>query len=184
MLLPVDPAVVAEAAEVSDAAAAHAGLTLRELATVDEINAAGELFRQVWGAHTADEVINRSAMRALACAGNYLVAAYRDGVMVGAAVAFLGLVPEGIEVHSHVAGVRPGVQGGGVGWVMKQHQRAWALARGIRRVCWTYDPLIHRNAHFNMQKLGGLPTEYLPDFYGVLDDGINTGDVTDRLLLL
>src|SRR5262249_33326182 len=38
-----------------------------------------------------------------------------------------------------------------------------------------------RNAYFNLHKLGAAAREYLPDFYGAMDDGTNTGDTTDRL---
>ena len=49
-------------------------------------------------------------------------------------------------------------------------------------VRWTFDPLVRRNAHFNLHKLGATASEYLPDFYGPMDDGINTGDASDRLM--
>jgi predicted GNAT superfamily acetyltransferase len=61
------------------------------------------------------------------------------------------------------------------------HQRAWALARGIDDVRWTFDPLVRRNAYFNLHKLGATVTEYLTAFYGDMTDGINVGDASDRL---
>jgi predicted GNAT superfamily acetyltransferase len=85
------------------------------------------------------------------------------------------------HLHSHITGVEPGKQGAGVGFALKQDQRAWSLERGIATVCWTFDPLVRRNAYFNLQKLGAVPEAYLPDFYGPMADGINLGDVTDRL---
>jgi predicted GNAT superfamily acetyltransferase len=66
---------------------------------------------------------------------------------------------------------------------MKLHQRAWALGHGLTTVSWTFDPLVSRNAYFNVVKLGGRPVQYLPDFYGVMADAINGDDATDRLLL-
>ena len=39
-----------------------------------------------------------------------------------------------------------------------------------------------RNAYFNLTKLGARATSYLPDFYGDMSDGINTGQGSDRLL--
>ncbi len=56
---------------------------------------------------------------------------------------------------------------------MKLHQRAWAIARGIPVIEWTFDPLVARNAYFNIRKLGAMPVEYLPNFYGIMGDGIN-----------
>ena len=63
------------------------------------------------------------------------------------------------------------------------HQRAWALARGIRVVAWTFDPLVARNAWFNLAKLGATASGYLEDFYGPMTDAINAGMASDRLLL-
>jgi predicted GNAT superfamily acetyltransferase len=46
---------------------------------------------------------------------------------------------------------------------------------------WTFDPLVGRNARFNLVKLGATGTEYLVDFYGPMADGVNDGDESDRL---
>ena len=48
---------------------------------------------------------------------------------------------------------------------------------------WTFDPLVARNAWFNLAKLGATPTGYLEDFYGPMTDAINAGMASDRLLL-
>ena len=61
------------------------------------------------------------------------------------------------------------------------HQRAWALGEGIDTIVWTFDPLVRRNARLNLLKLGVDVDGFEPDFYGQMDDGINTGDPTDRL---
>lgn len=45
---------------------------------------------------------------------------------------------------------------------------------------WTFDPLIRRNAHVNLVKLGATVRAYHPDFYGELADVINGSDRTDR----
>ena len=45
---------------------------------------------------------------------------------------------------------------------------------------WTYDPLVSRNARFNLVKLGAVGTEYAVDFYGPMRDGVNDGE-SDRL---
>jgi predicted GNAT superfamily acetyltransferase len=49
---------------------------------------------------------------------------------------------------------------------------------------WTTDPLIRRNAYFNLSKLGAFSPKYLVDFYGAMRDGINKGEDSDRLLIL
>ena len=48
---------------------------------------------------------------------------------------------------------------------------------------WTFDPLVARNAYFNIAKLGARPTHYMIDYYGPMSDGINAGQASDRVLL-
>jgi predicted GNAT superfamily acetyltransferase len=172
-----NPAV--SAGEAADAAAGRLGLRIVDLTTVAEQKAAADLFCRIWRAASPDQLINASMMRALAHSGNYVVGAYRGGRLLGAAVAFLGHD----HLHSHITGVDPAGQSAGVGYAIKLHQRAWTLRRGIPEVRWTFDPLVRRNAYFNLHKLGARAAAYLPDFYGEMDDGINTGDATDRLYI-
>jgi predicted GNAT superfamily acetyltransferase len=102
--------------------------------------------------------------------------------MVGASVAFFA-APAARSMHSHITGVLPGQQSQGLGRLLKQHQREWALAREVGHITWTFDPLVARNAHFNLRTLGTRVTEYLVNHYGAMDDGINRGDETDRILV-
>ncbi|MFS8479005.1 MAG: GNAT family N-acetyltransferase [Micromonosporaceae bacterium] len=144
---------------------------------VAQHHAVADLFRRIWLAESVEAVLNPHVIRALAHAGNYVVGAYAGQRLVGGAVAFFGTD----HLHSHIAGVDPAWQRAGVGYAIKQHQRAWALERGITRICWTFDPLVRRNARFNLHRLGALATEYLPDFYGAMTDGLNAGQPSDRL---
>jgi predicted GNAT superfamily acetyltransferase len=75
------------------------------------------------------------------------------------------------------------VQGAGVGFGLKQHQRDWALERHIDEITWTFDPLLRRNAWFNLMKLGGEVAAYHPNFYGDMIDSINSSDESDRCLI-
>ena len=97
-------------------------------------------------------------------------------------VGFLGLHPS-YSLHSHAAGVTAAGTGRGIGFALKQDQRAWALERGIGTVTWTYDPLVRRNAFFNLTRLGARPVEYVVDFYGEMTDAINTGQGSDRFMV-
>ncbi|MDF5758104.1 GNAT family N-acetyltransferase [Spongiactinospora sp. TRM90649] len=154
------------------------GVEVRELDDLDEFERVYRLFDEIWRFGSGAAPVTVELMRALAHSGNYVAGAYADGELVGASVGFLS-APAGRALHSHVTGTR---EGGGTGFALKLHQREWALARGLDTITWTYDPLVRRNAHFNLTKLGALPTEYLRDFYGVMDDAINTGEESDRVL--
>src|SRR6266542_3171738 len=103
---------------------------------------------------------------------NYVAGAMRDRRMVGASVGFLHPAGGVFGLHSHITGVRAAARGRGAGFALKQHQRAWALARDLPVVTWTFDPLVRRNAFLNLVKLGAEVVEYLPDFYGPMGDGI------------
>src|SRR5207245_11718044 len=65
---------------------------------------------------------------------------------------------------------------------LKLLQREEALSRGIRLIQWTFDPLELRNAHFNLNRLGAICREYLPNLYGVTTSPLHRGCATDRLL--
>ena len=166
------------AARAADDAARAAGVAVREVSEIGELAAVGDLFTDVWG----KPEVTTELLRALSKTGSYVGGAFRDGTLVGACMAFHA-APQQRALHSHIAAVTPGTGGRGVGFALKVHQRAWALALGLDEIAWTYDPLIARNAHFNITKLAARPTEYLPNFYGRVSDAINGGEDSDRVLV-
>ncbi|HWI30417.1 MAG TPA: GNAT family N-acetyltransferase [Microbacterium sp.] len=141
---------------------------------------ASALLRDVWGGDR--DAMPAPLMRALAHSGNYVVGLYEGERMVGASVAFFE-APAKRAMHSHITGVHPDLQSHGLGRALKQHQREWALARDVGHISWTFDPLVARNAHFNLRVLGARVTEYLPNQYGPMDDGVNRGDESDRVMV-
>lgn len=155
-------------------------IEVRVLTTVEAVHEAAALFDAIWPGEHATMPAN--ILRALEHSGNYVAGVYDGSLMVGAAAAFCG-PPESRSMHSHIAGVLPEHQGRGIGTLLKNHQRDWAFARGIGRITWTFDPLVARNAHFNLTVLGARVTEYLVDQYGAMQDEVNRGDQTDRLLV-
>ncbi len=180
-LTSVDPARQAQAA--AQAAADRAGVRIESLDRIEEINQASGLFKKVWSTPADQPLITTAMLRALSHSDNYVFAAYDGDEMVGASVGFLGWHGDSLHLHSHMTGVSTALQGRSVGFALKQHQRAWALTRGIGIVAWTFDPLVRRNAYFNITKLGASVTAYYPSFYGEMTDGINEKDESDRVLL-
>ena len=170
------------------AAARAAGVEVRELHDAAELRLVQRLFEAIWRpVPDSPPPVTAELLRALAHAGNYVAGAWAGQRLAGACMGFLG-VPGGAQgpgqaLHSHIAGVAPGTQRRGVGFALKLHQRAWALDRGLPLAVWTFDPLVARNAWFNLTKLAADASEYLPDFYGPMTDAINTGDASDRLLV-
>ncbi|HZD69877.1 MAG TPA: GNAT family N-acetyltransferase, partial [Actinomycetes bacterium] len=177
------PPAAADAELAAGEAAAGAGVEVADLHEIADLSLAAALFVEVWKTSVQEAPCTPQLLRALAHTGNYVAGARLQGRLVGAAVAFLHLDRDGLALHSHITGVSDAVQGRSVGFALKQHQRAWALARGIARINWTFDPLVRRNAWFNLVKLGAEGVAYLPSFYGPMADGINVGDETDRCLV-
>ncbi|MFP5219292.1 MAG: GNAT family N-acetyltransferase [Actinomycetes bacterium] len=148
--------------------------------TLEDVQAAAALFCRIWRTPADRPPLSAEVMRALEHAGAYVAGAWDGGELVGASAGFLGLEGVAPLLHSHISGV--GRPGRGIGVALKLHQRAWALERGITAITWTFDPLVRRNAWFNLTKLGAVGVEHLVDFYGPMTDGVNSGESSDRLL--
>jgi predicted GNAT superfamily acetyltransferase len=137
----------------------------------------------VWG-RPGEPPISSDILKALAHSGNYVSGGLVDGRLAGGLVGWFGGVPPGeLHIHSHILGVVPGSGAQGLGFELKQHQRRWCMERGIKVIEWTTDPLVRRNAYFNLTKLGARAHRYLVNVYGEMTDGINAGEESDRLLI-
>jgi predicted GNAT superfamily acetyltransferase len=171
-----------EAAHAAAAAARAAGVQVREMAELGDLEMVYRLYDRIWRPDPSNPPVTRELLRALTKAGNYVSGAFDGTELAGACVGFFS-APAGAAMHSHIAGVSPAARGRSIGFALKLHQRAWALERGVGQIGWTFDPLVSRNAYFNLVKLGAAAIEYLPNFYGGMNDGINGTDDTDRLLV-
>ncbi len=170
------------AVNAADLAARAAGVHVREVAEVGELEAVNRLYDTIWRPEPSSPPVPLDFLRALVKAGNYVTGAFDGPQLVGACVGFFG-PPAKEAMHSHIAGVSAAAHGRSVGFALKLHQRAWAMTRGVSEIAWTFDPLVSRNAYFNLAKLAAGATEYLTDFYGGMHDGINGYVDTDRLLV-
>lgn len=151
--------------------------------TSGEADAAIDLAERVWGSRPLSEPM----LRALELAGMYVSVARDADDLVGMCAGFVGIHDDGsgshLHLHSHLAAVDPSRRGQGIGRALKRHQREWCLEHGIDTVSWTFDPLVRENARFNLHHLGAVGDRYLVDLYGAMDDEINKGDPSDRLLV-
>ncbi|HVH63127.1 MAG TPA: GNAT family N-acetyltransferase [Candidatus Dormibacteraeota bacterium] len=155
---------------------------IRELRDIDDLRALAELFAVIWG-RPGDPPVSAEVLKALAHSRNYVTGAFRDGRLVGGLVGWFGGLPDDTHLHSHILGVLPDSEARGLGFELKQHQRRWCLDRGVTIIEWTTDPLVRRNAYFNLTKLGARAAEYMANVYGVMGDEINAGEESDRLLI-
>lgn len=171
-----------EAADAASAAATRAGVEIRLLEDVDDFARVAELFQSIWTKQGEASPVNVETLRALSKAGSYVGGAFEHDELVGACFGFFA-APGQRALHSHIAGVSSRMRGRSVGFALKVHQRAWALDEGLDEISWTFDPLISRNAHFNLVKLAANPTSYHRNFYGHMADALNGADDTDRMLV-
>lgn len=152
---------------------------IRPLSSLDECIAASDLFDRIWEQR---RVMDASVLRAMGAHGGQVFGAYDGDELIGALVGLVGLTEDRRPVlHSHITGVAPETQHQGVGFLLKAAQRDWCLARGIDVVTWTMDPMVARNAWFNLHKLGAVGVAFHRDYYGPMDDTFNRGERSDRL---
>jgi predicted GNAT superfamily acetyltransferase len=141
-----------------------------------------QLLAEIWGENNS---ISEDVIIAVVHSGGYASLAISDLAgkrqVVGGSLALVGRHDN--KLHSHVTGVRSDLRNSGLGNALKKHQWEWAKENDFASISWTFDPLVRRNAHFNLVTLGARIVSYHRDFYGELDDVINSGDNTDRLLV-
>jgi predicted GNAT superfamily acetyltransferase len=170
-----------EAWELAHRAAAAAGVELGPLTSVEDADAIIRVLVATWG---QEQVVPRETLRALAESGNVPYGAFDGRELVGYVLGWAGVDPvEGLHVHSHMLAALPHRRHRGVGYALKLAQRAQALEQGIRTVRWTFDPLVARNAYFNLRKLGAVADRFERAFYGEMTDAVNRGDRSDRLVV-
>lgn len=175
-----DSALVVSARAVAAAHAHASSVDVRCLRAAETADAC-ELLAQIWASGTGRVPLEASLLIALLHADNYVAGAFEDRRLVGLCVGFFSPPSESV-LHSHIAGVRGSHSGRGIGVALKLHERAWGLRHGVSTISWTFDPLVARNAYFNLERLGARGVEYVPDFYGEMSDGLNRGQGSDRLI--
>ncbi len=142
-----------------------------------------ELFDRIWSVRG---MVPPEIITACLHNGGYGSVAWLGDRPVGAAFGLVGVPLQGstgMNLHSHAAGVLSEVGSRDFGRLIKHHQWRWAKEHGFVTCTWTFDPLVRRNAWFNLVKLGVEVLGYHVNFYGELVDGINAGEQSDRVLV-
>lgn len=156
---------------------------IKILETPEEMTAVEELQRQVWHGSETD-VVPAHVFIAAVHNGGIVAGAYLDDRLIGFVFGFPGIekTPDGPRPKhcSHMLGIHPDHRDGGIGFALKRAQ--WQIVRhqGLDHITWTYDPLLSRNAHLNIAKLGAVCNTYRRAEYGDMRDGLNAGLPSDR----
>lgn len=157
---------------------------VRPLTELADFQQCVEIQGAVWGYEDSDIVPRRMFLLAQKIGGQVIGAFAADGderTMAGFAMALPAYRDGQVYLHSHMLAVLPAYRNAGLGRRLKLAQREDAIARGIERMEWTYDPLEIKNSYLNLAKLGAISRRYEPDFYGPSSSPLQGGLPTDRL---
>ncbi|WP_232665390.1 hypothetical protein [Pseudonocardia sp. TRM90224] len=161
----------------------------RPLERTAERRAAAELYRSVFGLGPTDPAVAPKLLCALARHGGSAVGAFDGDRLVGFAYGFTGLDEGVVYHHSQAAVVERGLQGTGVGRLLKHAQADVARATGVATMRWAYDPLEARNAHFNLDVLGATGIRFYRAYFGAdfssadFADSSSDADRADRIIV-
>lgn len=167
-------------------------IVVRACSGFDELEACIQLQIETWGYDPSD-VVPRKAFLVAQKIGGQVIGAFDAEIagggadsLVGFAMSWPGVKTGNFEprayLHSHMLAVREAYRNRGLGRRMKLEQRRDALARGIRYMEWTFDPVEIKNAFLNICKLGAIARRYEMNFYGVSSSRLQGGLPTDRLV--
>ena len=157
---------------------------IRPFASIEDYAACVALQDDTWGAGFSERVPIAILKVAQRIGGVTAGAFDESGRMLGFVFGMTGL-EHGELVHwSDMLAVRPELHNLGLGRRLKEYQRDACLAIGVRRIYWTFDPLVARNAHFNFNRLGAYATEYAQNMYGEHTSSVlHRGVGTDRFVV-
>ncbi len=169
--------------------------TIRVLSTPAEMKAVEDVQRHVW-AGDETEIVPAHVLLAAVHNGGLAIGAYPPASAEAGAAApelagfvfgFPGIdFSSGKPVpkhYSHMLAVLPNHRDQGLGFILKRAQWQMVRHQGLERINWTYDPLLSRNAHLNIARLGAVCNTYLRNEYGEMRDVLNAGDQSDRFFV-
>lgn len=163
---------------------APSGVEFRPFSAPGDYEACLELQKLTWGRDFSDAV-PMSILKITQKAGGIAAGAFApDGSLLGFVYGLTG-IRGGRPFHwSHMLAIHPKARDLGLGTRLKLYQRELLLPLGVEAVEWTYDPLEARNAHLNINHLGGEIAEYVRDMYeGEFGSELARGIGTDRFIV-
>jgi predicted GNAT superfamily acetyltransferase len=177
---------------------------LRILESPLEMEAVEELQRVVWPGSETD-IVPAHILLTMVHNGGLAIGAFPEGLqsdsltevelvddsvsspadpLVGFVFGFPGFyaTPDGpmLKHCSHMLAIHPDYRNQGLGFLLKRAQWQMVRYQGLDRITWTYDPLLSKNAHLNIARLGAVCNTYLREAYGEMRDALNTGLPSDR----
>lgn len=155
-------------------------IEIRQLFHLEEFQDVLRLQKAIWGFDDV-ELLPLRFLVVVSKVGGHVFGAYDGPEMIAFCFAIPGVKPGNMPyLHSHMLGVLAPYRDLGIGRKLKVRQREDALARGIKLIEWTFDPLEVKNAFFNIERLGAIVRRYNPNQYGLTASPLHGGLPTDR----
>lgn len=154
-------------------------IEIRSLTTVEELQQIMDVEKEIWNFPP----IPIHQTLTVAKNGGIILGAFVEEKMIGFLYSFPGFNGKSIYLCSHMLGILPPYQKQGIGAKLKRKQAELAKQFGYQFITWTFDPLESKNAYFNLHKLGAKGAHYEENYYGYLQDKLNKGLPTDRMII-
>lgn len=159
-----------------------AGVEIRPAETRDEFLACVDLQRETWGRDFSD-VVPLSMLQITSKMKGVVTGAFGpDGTLYGFVYGVTGIRGGELAHWSHMLAVRPEARDQGIGRRLKLAQKEELRVAGVKTMYWTYDPLVARNAHFNLNLLGATVDDFVENMYGESDSELHQLG-TDRFIV-
>ena len=152
---------------------------LKQLTTIEELNEATMLEKQIWNADSAQ----LHYLVAARDQGAILLGAFLHDELIGFNYSYPAFVEGETYLYSHLLGVKREYRELGVGELLKLELKEVGLQRGFKKCCWTFDPLESRTAFLNFTKLRAFTNGYYENYFGQLHDYFNSALPSDRFTM-
>jgi predicted GNAT superfamily acetyltransferase len=158
------------------------GVEIRVLSTPEELDACVALQKAIWGLDDqgATSPISLKVWTMQDVQTGLVLGAFMENQMVGMSITLATMEP-GLA-YGHMLGVLDAFRDQRVGDLLHGTAARQLLARGIREMAWTYDPMESRNAYFYLSLQGGRGIRYMEDCFHV-SCAMHAGMPMDRLLV-
>lgn len=159
-------------------------VAIRRVESEREYDECVAIQRETWG-RKFRETVPATILRIAQEVGGVTAAAFdANDAMIGFVFGISGIRNGELAHWSDMLAIRSAARDRGLGKRLKFYQRELLLADGIRKMYWTFDPLVARNAYVNLQQLGARVTEYRTNYYGEHTGSVmHAGIGTDRFIV-
>ena len=160
------------------------GIVLRRIDSASEYQECVEMQHEIWG-ESFSGIVPAVILSLAQRLGGVVAGAFdADGRLLGFVFGMTGLIDGKLGHWSDLLAVRHTARDRGIGHRLKHFQRESLRSLGIQTIHWTFDPLVARNAHLNLVKLGAKASAYVIDFYGEETGSSLHGSLgTDRFIV-